>query len=574
MADDNRNRAYRGSDTYSRARSTTPAQQPAGDPLAELARLIGQQNESTPARQSSPRVSQNTPLALTQKAAPRKAAPQPQKAAPEVRSQPQDHYGSDQYRQQSGYSDRAGYSDPRGHAQGSYGEEGYGNSQYDPRYAADARYGDQNYGHGQYDSSHEDGQYGQPGYQDPYYNDPRYAGQGQGTNYAPGHDYNDPNAAYYGYGQEQQGQYADQSSGYGQQSGYGQYADSQEGYSDQYYDQGYAQQGGYGHQQGYGHSPYGQMPQAVTRPIEEEPGSRRRGGLVTVLAVLALAVVGTATAFGYRAMFGSSGSAVPPPVIKADTNPSKIVPATDPNSKPIQDRVGSAGEKIVPREEQPVEMREPARAGAPRVVFPNLAGQGGQPSGNVAPVASAPVPSEPKRVRTVTIKPDQGSEPAPVPTQPAARSSQGRTASAAPTSVDDILNNPSAHAPLALSPTNQPQAAPSQPAPQQPQRHASRTPANGSPFPAPITTGTSTPGPYAVQVTSQRTEADAQASYRALQQRFPSVLGSRQPVIRRADLGEKGTYYRAQIPFNTQGEASEFCGSLKSAGGQCVVQKN
>ena len=35
---------------------------------------------------------------------------------------------------------------------------------------------------------------------------------------------------------------------------------------------------------------------------------RRRGGLVTVLAVLALAVVGTAGAFGYRAMFGNSGT--------------------------------------------------------------------------------------------------------------------------------------------------------------------------------------------------------------------------------------------------------------------------
>ena len=272
-------------------------------------------------------------------------------------------------------------------------------------------------------------------------------------------------------------------------------------------------------------------------------------------------------------MFGNSGSAVPPPVIKADPNPSKIVPATDPNSKPIQDRVGAAGEKIIPREEQPLEMRDSTRSGTPRVIFPNLAGQGGQPSAAPAATGTTPAQSEPKRVRTVTIKPDQAGEAAPAPT---ARAAQGRTASAAPATVDDILNTPSANAPMALSPTTQPQAAPSQPA-AQPQRHAARTPANGSPFPAPITTGTSNPaaaGPYAVQVTSQRTEADAQASYRALQQQFPSVLGSRQPVIRRADLGDKGTYYRAQIPFNTQGEASEFCGSLKSAGGQCVVQRN
>ena len=41
-----------------------------------------------------------------------------------------------------------------------------------------------------------------------------------------------------------------------------------------------------------------------------------------------------------------------------------------------------------------------------------------------------------------------------------------------------------------------------------------------------------------------------------------------------ADLGERGTYYRAQIPFASQNEASEFCSSLKAAGGQCVVAKN
>jgi cell division septation protein DedD len=82
-------------------------------------------------------------------------------------------------------------------------------------------------------------------------------------------------------------------------------------------------------------------------------------------------------------------------------------------------------------------------------------------------------------------------------------------------------------------------------------------------------------GGYLVQVSSQRNEADAQASYRALQGKFPAVLGSHSPVIKRADLGEKGVYYRAMVgPFGTPDEASQFCGSLKSAGGQCVIQRN
>jgi cell division septation protein DedD len=80
---------------------------------------------------------------------------------------------------------------------------------------------------------------------------------------------------------------------------------------------------------------------------------------------------------------------------------------------------------------------------------------------------------------------------------------------------------------------------------------------------------------YLVQVSSQKNEADAHASYRALQNKFPTVLGSRPPVIKRADLGDKGVYYRAMVgPFGTTEEAAQFCGSLKTAGGQCVVQRN
>ena len=55
-------------------------------------------------------------------------------------------------------------------------------------------------------------------------------------------------------------------------------------------------------------------------------------GVLAIAAVFALAVIGTAGAFGYRALFGSLRSG-PPPVIKADTKPSKIVPAKDQRSE-------------------------------------------------------------------------------------------------------------------------------------------------------------------------------------------------------------------------------------------------
>lgn len=49
-------------------------------------------------------------------------------------------------------------------------------------------------------------------------------------------------------------------------------------------------------------------------------------------------------------------------------------------------------------------------------------------------------------------------------------------------------------------------------------------------------------GAYVVQVSAQKTEDEARASYQALQQKYPSVLGSREANIRRADLGDKGVY--------------------------------
>ena len=85
---------------------------------------------------------------------------------------------------------------------------------------------------------------------------------------------------------------------------------------------------------------------------EESP--KRRGGLITVAAVLALAVVGTGAAFAYRSYVGSPRSGEPP-IIKADNSPTKIMPAPSDSSRKAPDRLpsGDGTEKIVPREETP-----------------------------------------------------------------------------------------------------------------------------------------------------------------------------------------------------------------------------
>jgi hypothetical protein len=330
----------------------------------------------------------------------------------------------------------------------------------------------------------------------------------------------------------------------------------------------------------YPDDPYAYQSDYPEDELDDAEPRKQRGGMMTVAAILALAVVGTAGAYGYKTYLGSPRSGEPP-VIKADNSPTKIVPAPTDGSAKLPDRMaaGDGTEKIVPREEAPVDVN--SKAAGPRVVFPALNQNANPPPvasvspSTVPPPSAGPAPnngtmpnSEPRKVKTLSVKGDQGDgAPQAVPSPAAAAKPPAAAPKAAapatprnpPTSA-----NASANQPLSLSPQAGPQDTP---APSQ--RMASTTPTQI----APASSGGG--GGYLVQVSSQRSESDAQASYRALQGKFPGVFGSRSPVIKRADLGDKGVYYRAMVgPFGSPDEAAQFCGSLKNAGGQCVVQRN
>lgn len=326
----------------------------------------------------------------------------------------------------------------------------------------------------------------------------------------------------------------------------------------------------------------------------------RRMGILAIAAVFALAVIGAAGAFGYRALFGSSGSHMPPPVIKADNTPSKVVPANakDAQSKQITERLGdhSQNEKMVSREEKPVDVKN--FAGMPNAGMPNNEQEQSAP---LAPAnGSGIVSAEPKKIHTIVIRPDQvGMAPtgatAPAPTAalptPAARPEPPPAAKPAPMPPQRTANVPPVVAEASAAPSPAPEAKPAVARPVAP-APTHRTAAGGNaplslspgaaePAPARSETASARPAPpasanggYAVQVSSQRSEAEAEAAFRNLQAKYPSQLGSRQPMIRRVDLGSKGIYFRAMIgPFANGNEATEVCSSLKSAGGQCIVQK-
>lgn len=529
---DGSNYRYRRGDDYGRSDAGQ------GDPLAELARLIGQNDPFS----DFARGEQGRPSSYGQQSAPGWAAHRESPQAPQAYSAPQAY-------PDSSYRDPAPrYSDPR------YAEPRYDDpypspdSHADPRYAdsryADNRYADSQYGDGGYAETDRYGAHGydsgagqaysNPGYSDPAYSDPNYH-QAYADGSAQG-------AAPYGYE------------------------------SDPHYG-------------------YGTLPR--DEDIYERPRrADKRGGLVTVIAVLALAVVGTAGAFAYRTVFSKSGTPLSPPVIKADPGPNKVVPAGqgDQAIKVIRDRVGEGGqERVVSREEQPVDVRnQPMRTimpGSPNPVtgLPNSANTTTMPTGGGAasfaapaatgsafntsaaspPPAPAAAPAgssstEPRKIKTIPIRPDQADAEASAPRA----SAPARTASVEP-SARTRPQPSDGSAPLSLSPAASRSAA-----------SATRTAVVApppAPAPAAVEPSGNEPGSY-VQVTSQRSEADARSSWRSLQSKYPGLLGSRQAAIRRADLGAKGVYYRALVgPFASAGEAGDLCNSLKSAGASCIV---
>lgn len=322
---------------------------------------------------------------------------------------------------------------------------------------------------------------------------------------------------------------------------------------------------------------------------DEAPRRRLKGWVMIGAAAVAAIVIGTSGLFAYRAIFSTSNTGAPPKTIRSEAGPTKMVPGTTKQAsddKPIQDRVGgdaAKGERIVSREERPIDPNripqgDPiARIAAGGTVAAAPPDAAAQAAPMTAPTSPASVSTEPRRVRTVTVRSDGTvvNNPAGASTTPALASNplalQGGTAQSGvlppprPTTTTSSApsqgDNPWAN----LSAGQQP-AAPGPQAALPPPQQPAPTIAVNTPQPA---------GSYVVQVAAQKTEADAQSSWQALQQRYGTVLGGQQASIRRVDLGERGVFYRAQVgPFSSRAQASEICQSLKAAGGECVIQRN
>jgi len=499
-------------------------QQADADPLAELARLIGQND---PFAQSGRATPQSQPRPMARPAAP---APEQQAAgmappgpptwmqrapnAPQAAANPFADMGREPQQAAPPPAYPAGFQDPRGRDPGfpeqdfaagaGSRQQGYPNAEFaDQLSKLDYNVGESRHGFAEND-----------------------------RDYNRGNDFDE--------NEQDSSRYDD--------ALFGQVGSGQQGFQGD----GDFQDGQYGYQDGYDEG-------------EEEERPRRRSGMSTVLAVLTLAVVGTGAAYGYKTYI-STGRTGEPPIIRADNSPTKIMAQQDTTPK-VPDRLlgNDGGEKMVSREETPMDLN--TRGGNPRVVFPQTNQNGAMPAGaGAAPMsqmanANGILPnSDPRPIKTLSVT--GGNQAAADPT-------------AAPPANPPMTKQATAKGRKAAANANASAAAAETPMPLTPQ--PANAPARiATAVPVTEQTMSTATGGYLVSISSQASEAEAMSSYKAVQDKYGAVLNKYEPIIKRMDLGDKGgVKYRAAVgPFATKEEANKMCGSLKTAGGQCFPFSN
>ncbi len=81
-------------------------------------------------------------------------------------------------------------------------------------------------------------------------------------------------------------------------------------------------------------------------------------------------------------------------------------------------------------------------------------------------------------------------------------------------------------------------------------------------------------GGYLVQVAARQSHNEALKAYNDLQRRYPQLLGKLLPQILRADLGQRGIWYRVGVgPMAQQSAALNFCYRLKALGADCLIRR-
>ena len=309
---------------------------------------------------------------------------------------------------------------------------------------------------------------------------------------------------------------------------------------------------------------------------EEEDVEGSRLPLLIVLALLVLAMFGGLVWLAYTQ--GVARGRGETPVLTAASGPERVAPPQGSGGNTVPYQGFKIYEQPAPPDDNGDSAPAPAKpaatpapvAEAPKPAPPPVAA----PQPAPAPAAQAPKPTLPAAPKMAAAAPKPApSKPAEAPAKPAAP----------PKSVAALIqqanSTPVAEAPKAA-------AKPAAAAPAQvgsPATGAPRQlgPATATPAPAkaasaqaptPTAAKPAASGGYVLQIGAYKSQADADAAWKAYKAKHAALLGSYSDEVQQADLGEKGTWYRLRIAgFADKNMATSLCDRLKADGGACIL---
>jgi cell division protein FtsN len=269
--------------------------------------------------------------------------------------------------------------------------------------------------------------------------------------------------------------------------------------------------------------------------FDEEENERGLSGLVVLLmGVVMLGAFASVVWIAYQQGIKTAGATSSPPTIAANPDPVKIENATPTaselgNERSVYDRVEGAPQPAEvlaagPEEPLPRGAQNPS-AGAPSAVVEDAVAD------RIASLAAADAALE---------------------------AAAGATPAAGPAATPPT--------PARAEPAQTRPAVTPKPEPVAPSAAAGRAP-------APTATGDALSGTHVVQVGAFKSEGEAQSNWTKLQGRLGDFATGKSPDIERADLGDKGVFYRLRIgPFTSSADAKTYCDGLKSRGADCIVK--
>jgi cell division septation protein DedD len=273
------------------------------------------------------------------------------------------------------------------------------------------------------------------------------------------------------------------------------------------------------------------LPDPDDRPVRPPPRSSSLPlrGITIGFAAVALTVFGGLIGYTYLSHTGG-GAGGPVPLIKADPRPMKTAP-----EKPGGMEVPNQDKEIYARIDRNAPQTPPPRV--ERLLPP--------PESPLPRPQNAPPPLEPD-----------------IPTAPALEP---------PPNAVEVPQPPVAQPPRSAAPTPAPAPAkPAAPTPEPapaPQQQAQRA-APSAPAPA-LTAGA---GRYRIQLAALRTNEDATREWEKLRRAHEELLGPLTLNVVRADLGDRGIFYRIQAgPLADESAAKALCQKLAAKKVGCLV---